>query len=281
MTFRYNTLKITIMRTFILTTLSILLISISGFAIKPKTKLVKEDRNLSGFNRIQTYSSIDIYIKQGDKESVIVETNEEYQKQVLISVEDKQLIIKTKGNILNPDKFNVYITVKDLSDIRSSGSGDIESVGVLKFPSLNFKLNGSGDIEMNIDTKSVSIEINGSGDVELEGKITDLDLHVFGSGDVEIASMDYEKVILSISGSGDIKLLGSAKLFNIDIVGSGDIDCASFKVKETNINSSGSGDISLYVEDILNLNLAGSGDFKLLGDPATKNIKVVGSGNFY
>jgi len=269
------------MKTFFLTTLSIVLVSFLSFTIKPNTKVVKENRNLSGFSQIQTYSSIDVYVKQGDKESVIVETNEEYQKQVLTSVEGGKLIIRTKGNILNPDKFNVYITVKELDDIRSAGSGDIESIGILKFPTLNIKINGSGDVEMALDSKTVSIEANGSGDIELEGKITDLDLHVFGSGDVEITSMDYEKVLLSTSGSGDIKLLGTTKLFNIDVAGSGDVECASFKVKETNINSTGSGNISLYVEEILNLNLAGSGDFKLIGNPATKNIKVVGSGNFY
>jgi len=270
------------MRTLFLTTLSISVIAFFSFSIiKPSTKVVKENRNLSGFSQIQTYSSIDVYIKQGDKESVIVETNEEFQKQVLTSVEGGKLIIKTKGCINNPDKFNLYITVKNLSDIRSAGSGDIESQGVLKFPKLNFRLNGSGDLDMNLDSKTVSLEVNGSGGVELEGKIDDLDMHIFGSGDIEIATIDYNSVLLSISGSGDVKLLGTAKLFNVDIVGSGDIDCASFKVKETNINSTGSGDISLYVEDTLNLKLAGSGDFKLLGNPATKNIKVVGSGNFY
>ena len=277
----YQFKKITIMRTLILTSLSIILISCSSLAIKPTTKVVKEDRNLSGFSQIQTYSSIDVYIKQGDKESVVVETNEEYQKQVLVSVEGKKLLIKTKGNIFNPDKFNVYITVKELTDIRSAGSGDIESVGTLKFPKMNFKITGSGDLEMDLITKTVSLDIEGSGDAELQGKITYLDMHLFGSGDIEANTMEYDSVLLSMSGSGDVKLLGSSRLFNIDNSGSGDIDCATFKVKETNINSTGSGDITLNVEDILNLNLAGSGDFKLLGNPATKNIKVVGSGNFY
>lgn len=269
------------MRTLILTILSIILISCSSFAIKPETKVVKEDRNLSGFSQIQTSSSIDIYIQQGDKESVIVETNEEYQKQVIIIVEEKKLIIKTKGNIMNPDKFNVYITVKVLDNIFSAGSGDIESVGTLIFPKLNFNITGSGDLEMNLDSKTVSLNIEGSGDVELEGKITNLDMHISGSGDVEASTIEYDSVLLSLSGSGDVKLMGSAKLFNIDDSGSGDVECATFKVKETNVNSTGSGDIKLNVEETLNLNLAGSGDFKLIGNPATKNIKAVGSGNFY
>ncbi len=261
--------------------ISFIFIFCSSFIIKPTTKIVKENRKVSVFNTIETNSSIDVYIKQGDKESVIVETNEEYQKQVLISVTDKNLIIKTKGSIINPDKFNVYIVVKELYDIKSSGSGDVESLEKLNFQKISLKTIGSGDIDLDLNSKNVSINIEGSGDVELTGIINDLNIDISGSGDVEIGSINYNKVLANNKASGDIKLLGSAKLFSLNNSGSGDIECASFKVKEAHVSSKGSGDIQLHVDAILNLVLSGSGDFKLIGDPATKNIKVTGSGNFY
>jgi len=240
--------------------ISFIFIFCSSFIIRPTTKIVKENRKVSIFNTIETNSSIDIYIKQGDKESVIVETNEEYQKQILINVIDKNLIIETKGNIINPSKFNVYIVVKELYGIKTSGSGDID---------------------LDLNSKTVSINIDGSGDVELTGIINDLNIDISGSGDIEIGSIDYNKVLANNKASGDIKLLGSAKIFSLNNSGSGDIKCASFKVAEAHIISKGSGDIQLNVDTILNLVLSGSGDFKLIGDPATKNIKVTGSGNFY
>jgi len=239
---------------------------------KPKTPVVKKEIKISGFNRIYTYSSIDLYVTQGNEEKIIVETNQEYQKNVKIYLKGTTLNIETKGQIINPEKFNVYITVKNLTDISSAGSGDIKTTNQLNSKKLNFKIKGSGDLEANLNSETVSIEINGSGDVQLEGKIKNLNIHSFGSGDIEINNIDLNSILISSKGSGDIELKGSANYCNIDLNGSGDIEAKYFKVKETNINSEGSGDITIYVENTVNANIQGSGDFKFLGNPENKKI---------
>jgi hypothetical protein len=269
------------MKTRIITFVGILLLATSCIGEKPKTEVVKEDRNLSGFNAIHTNSSIDVIISQGDKESVIVETNKEYQEQVIITVEGNKLIIEVKGNIFNPDKFNVYVTVVNLNEVKSSGSGDIETVGILKFPKMAINSNGSGDLELNLESKIVKISNQGSGDVELKGKVEDLNISSLGSGDLEISSIDFKKLAASVQGSGDLEISGSAESFNFATGGSGDLEGEKFKVKEFNGSSMGSGDIKIAVEEIASVNLAGSGGCKIIGNPETKNLKSTGSGDFY
>jgi len=269
------------MRTLIFTIFSLILIATSCIAGKPKTPVVKETRDLSGFNEIYTNSSIDVYIKQGDKESVVVETNKEFLEQVITTVDDNKLNISVKGNIINPERFNIYITVIDLKSISSSGSGDIESQGTLKFPELLLKNKGSGDIEMTLESKLITLENKGSGDVDLKGKIEELNINSFGSGDIEIENIDFVKCLVNTSGSGDIEISGSADLFNFDNKGSGDLEGENFKVKELNANSGGSGDIKIAVEKVANVNLGGSGNCKIIGNPTNKNLKSSGSGDFY
>ena len=249
------------MKTLFLTLMSLIIITTSCFGQKTKTEVVKENRNLSGFNIINTNSSINIILKQGDNESVIVETNVEFQKQVLTSIDGGVLKIEEEGEIINPTEFKVHVTVKNLENVRSNGSGDIKSIGVLSFPVLNISINGSGNLDVKLNSETVTLKVRGSINVDLKGEIKDLNISSFGSV--------------------DIYLSGTVNSFNIEAFGSGDLKGEKFKAKEVNAKYSGSGDVKIGVEEKINAIIIGSGDFKIIGNTCIKNLKVIGTGNFY
>ena len=249
------------MKTLFITLLSLIIATTSYYEEKPKTEVVKENRSLSGFNTIHTRSSINVILKQGDNESVIVETNVEFQKQVLTSVEEGVLKIEVKGKVINPTEFKVHVTVTNIEDISCFGSGDIRSIGVLTFPVLNFSINGSGDLRVKLNSETVTIKIKGSGKIKLKGEMKDLKINSFGSS--------------------DIYLSGNVNNFDIEAFGSGNLYGKKFKAIEVNAKYRGSGDVVIAVEEIINTVIIGSGDFKIIGNPCVKNLEAIGPGDFY
>ena len=171
------------------------------------------------------------------------------------------LKIEVRGNIIHPGEFKVHVTVKKLEDVSSIGSGDIRSIGVLSFPVLNFSINGSGNLGVELNSETVTIKVYGSGNIELKGEIKDLKINSFGSA--------------------DIYLSGNVNNFDIEVFGFGDIYGKKLKAKIVKAKFHGSGDSVIGAEEIINAVIIGSGDVKIIGNPIVKNLEAIGPGEFY
>lgn len=258
--------------------LLIALFSISTFA----QSFTKTERDVSEFNSIKLKCSADLIITQGEKNSVIVETEAKNQEKVKILFRNNSLIIDIDAKIFKSKRLNVYITTKDLSSIINQGSGDIEIKS--SFKSVNFVYNseGSGDlnIEQIITNKFISIQ-DGSGDVVIKGDIKSAEISVQGSGDFDAKNLNLTSCNIVMNGSGDINLQGVSENIKVSQTGSGDLQCNNFSVLNAIIVKTGSGDASINVKNDITLTNTGSGDFHLKGNPTKRKISVTGSGDFY
>jgi len=200
---------------------------------------VKEERNITSFNRIELQTHGDIYFKQGDTHSLRIETDDNLMDFVKTKVENNVLIIYSEKNIC-PEKLRIDIILQDLKGIEISGSGNIKCINDLSVDDLKINILGSGDIRIpSIKTNMLDIEVSGSGDILMEGESS--------------------KIIAQINGSGDVKCLG-------------------LKVKSAMIEINGSGDFAIDVEDRLEIEIAGSGNIEYKGDPEIHQ-DIVGSGD--
>ena len=136
------------------------------------------DRHLSGFNGVHVGGSFDVYITQGNTESVKVEAPEEVIDRVITEVDGGVLKIHNKNEHWgwfnwgwnNHKKVVVYVTAKDLNNIAVSGSGNVFFKDGITTTSLKLRVSGSGDILGKVDVKILESSISGSGDVKLSGK---------------------------------------------------------------------------------------------------------------
>ncbi len=104
------------------------------------------------------------------------------------------------------------------------------------------------------------MRINGSGKMEAKNFVnTDLTASINGSGYIFIGNSQYNTASYSINGSGKI-------------------DAGSTEVAEANAHISGSGDIELKAVIKLKATISGSGNIVYLGNPATVETQVSGSG---
>ncbi|MBI9039204.1 MAG: DUF2807 domain-containing protein, partial [Bacteroidales bacterium] len=225
--------------------------------------------------------SVDIYLKQGKTESVKIIADAEYIDQIYTEVHNKTLHIYTKGKIYNPSVLKAEITVKNLVEVELTGSGDFETVGMIKTSDFSFSVCGSGDLDLNLEAKNVTGKIVGSGDVNISGVNGEFFLKSSGSGDFDADNFRISECRLNVYGSGDIGIYGSADKLEIEHTSSGDIDCYNLKTNDCEVENSGSGDLKINVSGNLNVVCRGSGDVYYRGDPKVNSIRVSGSGDVY
>ena len=244
-------------------------------------EFTKTTRNVSDFNSIRLECTADIIITQGDKLSVIVETEEKNQADVKTIVKANTLVVDIDARIFKTKRLNIYITLKDLSQITNEGSGDFEFKTPLKTANFLYTGNGSGDFEIaKITTNKFIAKMNGSGDCEIAGDIKEIYAELNGSGDFEAENINLINCNIIINGSGDVELKGMSKNIKIKQTGSGDFEGEKFSVLNAIIVKTGSGDADLNVKNDINLTSIGSGSFNLKGNPPKRQISVTGSGSF-
>lgn len=210
-------------------------------------KANNEDRHLRGFHAVNVAGSFDVFIKQGNTESVVVDAPSDVIGYVLTEVSNGTLKVYNKSNsgwknIFNNRKVIVYITIKTVDAILLSGSGDVSFKDGVTANSFKLLLSGSGDVSGKVTAKSLETSISGSGDVEIWGRANNSTVSISGSGDYSGEDLATINASASIGGSGDITVNASGSL-QARVSGSGDIH---YKGGPKNVSKtkSGSGDIS-------------------------------------
>ena len=219
--------------------LGLLLLTGCGFCVDGSGEVVtKDDFVVSYFDSVNLVGSGDVYVTQGQKNSLKVVAEDNILANMKFDVLDKVLSIEQKTCLLPTEDIKIYVTMNDVKRLAISGSGKIISETELNSPDLTIDISGSGDIDANVRV---------------------------------------QKLTTSISGSGDTKLKGSADRFAYTVSGSGNLDGGELKTAITDIIISGSGDSLINVDQDLSVKISGSGDVLYSGNAAVTS-DISGSG---
>lgn len=229
-------------------------------ADNPETAAVQQNktsaRRVSNFTKIALIGSCDVIYTQGSTTSVKVVGKASDVDNILTSVEQGTLVIKTnaRGGVFgfhfgsSDDDVKVYVTSPDITQIRVQGSGDFKAPRKIDSDNLTVTLVGSGDIDLkDVICDNFAADIRGSGDVEVDRLCcANSTLSIRGSGDVEINEVKVPQTNAEIYGSGDIKLhLSQCGTVNCKVFGSGDISLSG-TLRHLNKSCKGSGDIHTH-----------------------------------
>lgn len=266
--------------------LVLLLIADNAFAqwgrgVKGNGNVMSQERNVGNFSEISLNCSADLFISQGSSSKVVVKADENLLEKIETDVSGDKLKIDIDGSISRSTTMEVYVTVKNLHEIRVNGSGDVESENTISGIGLDVGINGSGNIELDLDMKNVSGSISGSGDMELSGVKGDFSLKINGSGSFDGDDMQLNFCGISVVGSGDVELTGSANEVEVTLSASGDVNLYNLKAQDVTAKGNGSGDIVVSVSGNLKVRLHGSGDLTYKGEPKTVDVSTSGSGDVY
>ena len=183
-------------------------------------QLATESRAVSGFSKIDLSGGGELTIQKTGTESLSISAEDNLLPRLTSEVSNDTLILGTKPNttILPEQPITYTVTVKDLTGVAVSGSGNI------RVPDLT--------------TTALSISISGSGTITVNGTVEDQDLEISGSGGYEAAQLTSKTVKADISGSGTANVLAT-NVLDVEISGSGTVTYSGNPQIEQEISGSG------------------------------------------
>ncbi len=287
----------------------------SFFPVRGTGMPANKDYNVSGFNGIEVSGGFDVTLAQGNTESVILTAQENLFDYFTVKVENGTLKIYTRNNIMSTKEMKARIAFKNLSNLKVSGGGDVNSETSINADALNVNISGGGDLRSVINSDELKCHISGGGDAELEGKTKNYNLDVSGGGDLKSkvnassiecriagggdlylrnddktseadiyinggGDMDVktnaDKLKCSVTGGGDALLTGQASEFELHINGGGDADAKNLSTSITTFNVSGGSDIHVNASKELSGYISGGGDVYYSGNPEKLSVDAKG-----
>lgn len=174
--------------------------------------VVKQERQAGRFTGIKVSTGIDVYLKQGDKESISVEADENLLEYIKTEINGDVLNIYSDANIREARMENVYVTIKDIKSLRTSSAGDIIGETHMTTDDLELSASSAGDIKLEVTAKSIRVDISSSGNVTLDGTAERLDAELSSAGDLNAFELSVKEADVSVSSAGDADINVSDKL---------------------------------------------------------------------
>jgi hypothetical protein len=175
-------------------------------------RVVTEERETHRFTGLRVSSGIDVYLKQGDKEAISVEADENLQEYILTEVRDGILHVFTEVNIREAERKRVYVTMKEIESIRTSSAGDVYGEGPVKTDKLELTASSAGDIKLEVHANRIEADISSSGDITLTGEADELEAHLSSAGDLNAFDLQVREADVSASSAGDADINVSEKI---------------------------------------------------------------------
>ncbi len=186
-------------------------------------------RSVTGFHGVSVSGSIELFLTQGNEESVVISADDTNIRDKVITEVDNGILriyLERKNKIQidwpNKNKIRAYVSVKDIDYLSSSGSGKLHMEGNIKADKLKVDISGSGNVEGTVTTKEFSLGISGSADADLSGTAEKSEFHISGSGNIKSYDFSTQYCNASISGSGNVKVTVTKEL-SAHISGSGSV----------------------------------------------------------
>jgi hypothetical protein len=212
--------------------------------VRGSGKVETETRGVSGFTKVELAGVGELRITSGDTEGLTVTADDNVLPFISTEVKGDTLVIS------------------------------LEDRG------MPITLTSASDIVYRLSVRDLAgVKVSGSGTVRVDGlKTDDLEIEVSGSGTVQASRLDVTQLRYILSGSGKASMSGAAKNLSVDINGSGSLDAAELEATGAYVEINGSGRATVWVKDVLDARVSGSGDIRYYGTPRV-NQDVSGSGN--
>jgi hypothetical protein len=191
-------------------------------------RVITENREVSGFDRVDFSTVGELTITQGERESLTIEAESNVMRRIKTEVRGDTLHIDMKSgfpwiwNIIPTKPIKYELTVRELSDVDLSGLGSIYAGGI-EADRLNLGITGAGQIVIrSLSADALEVEHTGVGKCELSGQVRRQEVILTGAGDYDAADLESERAEVTVTGLGkttvwvtedlDIVLSGAGKV---------------------------------------------------------------------
>ncbi len=198
-------------------------------------ELIREEVSLPAFEKITVFENIEMVLRDGPVQEVIIETGLYLRPEVTAEVEGNRLVVRNTNNcnlFRDYGITKIFVTSPNINEIRSSTGWPIRSEGTLAFPEIELiseSFNNpetettDGSFDLDLATQDLNVVANGIAYFQLRGSTVRFSATI-AAGDSRIEAEDFiaQEVVINHRGSNDM-LVNPQQILRGLIRGTGDV----------------------------------------------------------
>jgi hypothetical protein len=247
------------MKTLKLAIAGIMLLTLSYASVKAQTKgngdVTTEIRQVAEFDAIKVGCAINLYLSQGEQQSVKVITDQNLQNRLITKVTNGTLHLEC-DNVKDATKMDVYVTAVKLASLDASGAAKVTGETPIKSEVFGLNTSGAAKTTLTLETGIFNNETSGAAN--------------------NILTLTAQTANTEISGAGSMVLKGTAEKHNTEVSGAGNLKALEFITNNTDAEVSGAGNAKIMARKQLKADLSGAGNITYFDKDALKKISHQG-----
>jgi len=179
---------------------------------------VTQQREVSPFDRVDFRGIGRLLVSQGEKQSVDVTASEAVISHVRTDVREGVLIVSLRWwpgilfRVSELKTLEVRLVVPELSGLKVSGAGIVESRDRIQVEEMEIQLSGAGEINFEFYGQRIDTHLTGAGRVVLWGKAEEQVVRLTGAGSVQAEKLTTRSAQVHSSGAGECRVHATESL---------------------------------------------------------------------
>lgn len=160
---------------FIIATVTALLFASCNFnvnAVEGSGNVTTEKRIVQGdFKKVKVSNAIDLVIVQSDSTEIVVEADDNIQKEIITKVEDGTLVISCKfSSFRNVTTKKVTVKMPVIDKLEASSAASVQSKNVIQAQDIDLVTSSAATMNVNVESDNISVDSGSGSSVSVEGK---------------------------------------------------------------------------------------------------------------
>ncbi|OXA80763.1 Putative auto-transporter adhesin, head GIN domain [Flavobacterium aquidurense] len=195
---------------FIIATVIALLFASCNFNVKSiegSGNVTKEKRIVQGdFNKVSVSNAIDLVIEQADATEIVVEADDNLQKEITTNVENGTLIIKCKYNSFGNVTKRVTVKMPKINKLEASSASTILSKGVILGEDIDLETSSAATMNVNVESDAITADSGSGSTISIEGKALRIKTSASSGSNINAHKLFANEVHAEASSGGSVNV---------------------------------------------------------------------------
>lgn len=176
-----------------------------NFGVRGNGNVQTVERILNGtYDEIEVSRGLDVYLTQGDSESISVQADENLHDIIKTQIEGNVLKIYVDENISFSEAQKIMVSFKTVSRISASSGSEVYSKNTINLESIRLVTDSGSDMTLNINAHSIDCSSSSGSDLRLSGTATNLIAEASSGSDIKAGDLKVETSRVKASSGADI-----------------------------------------------------------------------------
>lgn len=175
----------------------------------------RQKREVKNFTALSVSNAFEVEISVGSTESLEIEAEDRYINDIVTEVRGGTLVIRmndSRDNRRMRETPKVFLTVKSLDRINTSGAAAIKTRDILKGRKLDLELSGASVLNIEMEVEQLYIEASGACVIKVEGEAKEQVVKTSGATVYSAYDLESENADIRVSGAGSANVYVTGKL---------------------------------------------------------------------